>query len=482
MKFESNKIKLNQEVKGVSSQDHFSFFELQLDSNQKNMDLLIDSKTLNSKTIYESPIVMISPKPLKDSKHSDLWVCGQLGNETCLIPSNKINDLKVLFVGVACDNCQFTLSASFVNESILKDGENQVFHLRKGDKVIFKLDDSFNLEKKQIKINSFNMRMTPYNMEVEMIEKSEGENILKAEVHENWFGGQQAILKPSAGNPFENFNVRIIFTAVEDGVFNVEAKSSNSLSRLNDKSLKFETVAKDFSNCYAYNIPQEKQEDELVFEIKSIKGDLEFYVFPDNKNLNDFNDFNNEKLNKFITSKGYLENQSNKKIVLDAKLRNKQNFGEWKICIRSESQDETMYTIQGYLASNHHHIKEYQKLLYNILKNDEMYSIHNIQLKEKKETPLLRILAEVESDLKDSVLLLQTQKEEMANTNSTAAPVVKSITEDPVYIHINGIGVGGIAVGFLFTFVILIGLRVMMVIFVNTKTIYEPLRMGRIEY
>ena len=51
-----------------------------------------------------------------------------------------------------------------------------------------------------------------------------------------------------------------------------------------------------------------------------------------------------------------------------------------------------------------------------------------------------------------------------------------------VYIHINGIGVGGIAVGFLFTFAILIGIQIMMVIFVNTKTIDEPLRMGRIEY
>ena len=94
----------------------------------------------------------------------------------------------------------------------------------------------------------------------------------------------------------------------------------------------------------------------------------------------------------------------------------------------------------------------------------------------------MRILAQVESDLKDSVNLIQTEKEEMSNTNSIGAPSVKSMTEDPVYIHINGIGVGGIAVGFLFSFVILIGLRVMMVIFVNTKTIYEPLRMGRIEY
>ena len=90
----------------------------------------------------------------------------------------------------------------------------------------------------------------------------------------------------------------------------------------------------------------------------------------------------------------------------------------------------------------------------------------------------MRILAEVEKDLQKETNLRQEQKAE------TTLPLIAPLNTKAsiVYIHINGIGVAGIAVGFLFTFAILIGLHIMMVIFVNTKTIDEPLRMGRIEY
>jgi hypothetical protein len=60
MKYDSTKINLNQEISGNSTQKDIKFYNLQLDENTQNFDLLIDSKTLNSKTIYESPIVMIS--------------------------------------------------------------------------------------------------------------------------------------------------------------------------------------------------------------------------------------------------------------------------------------------------------------------------------------------------------------------------------------------------------------------------------------
>lgn len=60
LKFESVSINLNQEIKGFSTQKHLSLYELQLDSDTQSKDLLIDSKTINSNTIYESPIVMIS--------------------------------------------------------------------------------------------------------------------------------------------------------------------------------------------------------------------------------------------------------------------------------------------------------------------------------------------------------------------------------------------------------------------------------------
>lgn len=117
-----------------------------------------------------------------------------------------------------------------------------------------------------------------------------------------------------------------------------------------------------------------------------------------------------------------------------------------------------------------------------------MYEINNLQLLQKKDIPLTRILTELTTNLQE------------ANTNSTNTPVtptqnlnnnnttlLNNNTTLPTNsttpgIHINGIGVAGIAVGFIFLFSILMALEIMKAIFVNTKTIDEPLRMGKIEY
>jgi len=221
------------------------------------------------------------------------------------------------------------------------------------------------------------MRMTPYKMEVEMINKNNSDDIVNVKTFENWVGGQQAIIKSSENVLLQNYQYRIIFTALKDGIFNVEAKSSNSISRLNDKSLKFDTVNALVGNCYAYNIPKDLQREELVFEMKSIKGSFNYYIFPDNNNLNNIKYYNNEKLNGFITSKGNVSNRSSTKVILNMKMRNKQIIGDWKICIKTEDQnsEDSLYTIQAYLASNHYDIKEYQKLL--LRKKLKKYLIFN---------------------------------------------------------------------------------------------------------
>jgi cell division protein FtsL len=61
LKYESTSINLNQKITGQSNQKNIQFYNLKIEQNSQNQDLFIDSKTLNSKTIYESPIVMISP-------------------------------------------------------------------------------------------------------------------------------------------------------------------------------------------------------------------------------------------------------------------------------------------------------------------------------------------------------------------------------------------------------------------------------------
>jgi len=98
------------------------------------------------------------------------------------------------------------------------------------------------------------------------------------------------------------------------------------------------------------------------------------------------------------------------------------------------------------------------------------------------------MLAEVKNNLNSAnTNLIQsttsTGAAENSSTNQTANNTqVKAKDDDVVYYHINGNGVAGIAVGFIFLIAVLIGVQVMMAIFVNTKTIDEPLRMGRIEH
>ena len=97
----------------------------------------------------------------------------------------------------------------------------------------------------------------------------------------------------------------------------------------------------------------------------------------------------------------------------------------------------------------------------------------------------MRMLEEAKTkvDAANTNLIQSNTDASNTNTNATTnSAQVKSKDDEIYYHHINGIGVSGIAVTFLFLICSLIGIQIMMSIFVNTKTIDEPLRMGRIEH
>lgn len=259
------------------------------------------------------------------------------------------NSSKVFF-GVVCNSCKFTLKSYFINESILKEGESQIFHLKENDKIIFKLDNSFNAIKDLITIKSFNMRMTPYKMFVEIIDKNQPDKIINAPINKNWIGGQQANIKPDSQLDFQNHFYRIIFIAEKDGIINVEAKAANSIVKLDDKILKFDSLRDDNKNCYSFNINKENADQDLIFEVKSIKGKMNYQIMG-NDNIPKLNGEVSEKLKE--------------KIILNSSLRNNKNDGVWKICLFNADKNEksALYTMQAYLASNLEHVKEYKKLL-----------------------------------------------------------------------------------------------------------------------
>lgn len=195
--------------------------------------------------------------------------------------------------------------------------------------------------------------MTPYKMQVEIIEKNQPDNIISAPINANWIGGQQAIIKPEAELRSEHYLYRVIFIAEKDGIFSVEAKTENFASKLNDKILKFDSVKADKQNCYVYNIAKEKAQEDLVFELKAIKGNISYSVYSDK--------------DAKAVMQGEVAGKDKAKVALSAEQRGSQVDGNWKVCVVKKDNEgkSALFGLQAYLAGNHEHVKEYQKLLFS---------------------------------------------------------------------------------------------------------------------
>jgi len=96
----------------------------------------------------------------------------------------------------------------------------------------------------------------------------------------------------------------------------------------------------------------------------------------------------------------------------------------------------------------------------------------------------MRMLAEVQDkiDTANTNLIQENLTTDNSSQQNTTDLQVKTSDDNVTHYHIDGSGVAGIAVAFLFFIGVIIGIQVMTAIFVNTKTIDEPLRMGRIEH
>ncbi len=211
----------------------------------------------------------------------------------------------------------------------------------------------FHSEKSPITIKSFNFRMAPYKMQVEIIEKIQPNKVIMAPISANWIGGQQAIIKPYSDLAAEAFFYRVIFIAEKDGIFTVEAKTENIVSQLNDKFLKFDAAKAEKTNCYVYNISKKNAQEDLVYELKAIKGNISYSVFGD-------------KDAKAVLQ-GEVSQQNKSKVALSAQQRRRQVDGSWKVCVVNKDKvaNSALYALHVYLAGNHQHVKEYKKLLFS---------------------------------------------------------------------------------------------------------------------
>lgn len=378
MKYDVKEIDFNSVIEDKLQGSKMKFYSITVDKNLKDNDLLIDAKMEKKNGLFDSPIVLASlvcyfiifQKPLPNTDKKSQWVCGQLGAETCFVPNKYLKEGEKVYIGVLCEECSFTLKTTFLKEELLKDGENKLFHLKAGDKLAFKLDEFFKAETESIQISSFNLKMSKYTMNVQIID-STSNKVIDVPVNTNWIGGQQAIIKPEAKN--YKYEYIVILTAIENGVFNIEARTSNAVIPLDDKTLKFETVKANQQVCYVYNINKANVEGDLMIEAKSIKGDLSLTISPESDKSNTIN----------LT----VANEKDIKYTLTSEIRKNKNVqgGNWLICARSNASNHSFFTLQAFLGKNSELVKQYKKLLFDLLKKDEMYDVGNLQVKKSHE-------------------------------------------------------------------------------------------------
>ena len=260
---------------------------------------------------------------------------------------------KEIFIAVFCNDCDFSVSAMYVKDQTLKDGVSNLFHLKAGDTKVFKLNESFARERNWIQVTSFNLKMTPYQMNLKIQERANSNNFFEVPVKTNWIGGQQALLKPkSDANNNSKYDYFVTIKAEKDGVFNLEARSSNGLIALQDRSIKFEHLKENQKLCFSYNIDANNSESDVQIHAKSVRGEVVLSVYPQNSEQS--------SISLSIAS----GNELNHRLSADFRANKESASGVWLICAEPKEK-EAFLTLQVYLYNNSAVVEKYKKLLYS---------------------------------------------------------------------------------------------------------------------
>ncbi len=222
----------------------------------------------------------------------------------------------------------------------MKDGETNLLHLKKGDEVIFKLDDSFKNEKNYINISSFNLKMSKYEMNVENVS---AEKALELSVDSTWAGGKQAKITPPG-------DYKVSLRALEDGVFTIEARSSTSIINLDDKNMRFDSLKEGENVCYRYNIKDDISS--VLIDARSIKGDINLTIRP-------------ESAESGVDLSILSEKESHYELSSNIRKEKGLTSGNWLVCINSDK--DAYFTLHAFLDTNSELVREYKKILYSII-------------------------------------------------------------------------------------------------------------------
>ena len=190
-------------------------------------------------------------------------------------------------------------------------------------------------------------------MNVRIEDKENPQNSIEVPVKTNWIGGQQAIFKPTSDSINNmKYDYFVLIKANNDGVFNIEAKTSKAVIPLQDRSIKFENLKQNQKLCFSYEIDEKNAGSDLDITAKSFRGDINLTVNPKASETNLLN---------FKVENG---NESSQKITAAIRGSNNASSGIWIICAESGDQ-EAFFTLNAHLDQNSNLVNEYKVLLHS---------------------------------------------------------------------------------------------------------------------
>lgn len=318
-------------TKSNGSQE-FINFEITYIKDSNKSDLVVEAKALNQ---VNAPLVMISTQPIQNLTNSSkqFWVCNQISNEICAIPTKSFEDGQKVYISIGCPNCEFSLKYYLESIRKLELGKTETIHLRAGDSKLFEISLNQSESPQTLFINSFNLKLSNYKMVVTSLSSTLTE--LKEEtVVADWKNGKQATINVQ---PLEIISTKILIEATEDGVFIIEALLDNTVVELEEAVTRLDIVSPNSKDCYHFVSAQSVTQSYL--DIKNIEGK----IIVDAKE----NDSTAESITKS------LQEGNSFLIALKGK--------SFSICVSSEVQ--SAFTIQAYSKGNENHAKAYNNSL-----------------------------------------------------------------------------------------------------------------------
>ena len=260
-------------------------------------DLIIDSEIIAGSSYLNSPLIVLSKELIDiDATNKKQWVCNQIAEEVCFVPSSNLKIGDRIYIGVIGENIEYVIKYYFSSETKIELGHAKTFHLNRGEAKTFEIKADV---EGPLNIISLSYSKSSYKMTVLSNKTNKEEKVFT-----NWKNGQESKLEVTNKNDI--FNILIV--AEEDEAFLLEAYSPESKIHLS-KGIRIDAITLENKLCYQLDSNKFKN-NEIRVIIKKSNG--EATVTLNTKTIN----LSNQKLGLNVSKEDTLCISSNSSAVV----------------------------------------------------------------------------------------------------------------------------------------------------------------------